>query len=105
MSDDTPTPVPDTSRQSGWRSVAIGAVQDCRRMAEQLERRAEVIATGTGRADLAMRRTAHRLRSLARNFESWPRDRTGETERQRDRENLLKWYRDGQDALASHPAP
>jgi hypothetical protein len=105
VTDDTPTPIPDTSRQTGWRSVAAGAVADCRRMAEQLEARAEVIAVGTGRADLSMRRTAHQLRSLARNYEAWGTERTGEAERAADRENLLRWYRDGQDALAAHPAP
>lgn len=105
MSDADDTPVPDTSRQTGSRSVAQGAIADCRRMADQLETRARLLATASGRPDLGMHRVAARLRALARRYEAWPTERTGEAERGVDRDDLLKWYREGQVALAAHPAP
>lgn len=103
--DDTPTPIPDTSRQTGSRSVAEGARRDALRMAEQLEARARLLAQAAGRPDLAMPRVAHVLRQLERRFAAWADDRTSPADRQADRDDLLKWYREGKRLLEAHPAP
>lgn len=103
--DDTPTPAPTTSRQTGSRDVAAGARRDCLRMAEQLEARARILAAASGRPDLAMQRIALRLRSLARRYEAWSGERTGMGDREVDRGDLLTWYAEGRDALEAHPPP
>lgn len=104
-SDETPTPVPDTSRQTGARSVAEGARRDCLRLAEQLDTRARLLAQESGRPDLAMHRIASVLRDLARRYLAWPTVRTAPGDRQQDRDDTLRWYAEGQAALEAHPAP
>lgn len=107
-SDDTPTPVPDTRRETGSWGVAAQAVEDCERVAVQLEIRAAVLAQApaiSGRPDLSMPRIADKLRRLARRYEAWRLDRTGKEERDLDNRDAALWFAEARAALEAYPAP
>lgn len=112
MSDETPTPVPITTRQpSGSINIAEAYRADCLRMADRLEERARLRAMASGAPALPLHRVARRLREVARNVEAWHSPppgyapRTSAQERSDDLDDISQWYQAGHDALESHPAP
>lgn len=98
--DDAPTP-----RITGSLAIADGMQRECVALAVLLEHAAIDGARMQGRPDIARRRVALRLRSLAARVHAWhdPREpRTSPADRERDYQDAATWLAEGRRLL---PAP
>lgn len=99
--DESPTP-----KVTGSLAIADGLQRECLDLAAALEAAALEGARLQGRPDLARRRVALKLRSLAARVRSWHavKDaRTSPAERERDYQDAATWLAEGRALMPQAP--